>query len=131
MSQRKYRRGTKGTFKKKPMSRKYLAYVKSAVWKARRQAFRSKGLAKHCWCCAKDDVPLQIHHLTYENIGNERDDELVAVCGPCHWLIHRIATGVGIRKATDKVRSIRKPRVFTSPSQGRVLWTATEIIPLD
>ena len=29
-------------------------------------------------------VWLEVHHLTYERVGNERDDDLVALCCYCH-----------------------------------------------
>ena len=30
-----------------------------------------------------------MHHLTYQNIGNEKEDELLLVCRKCHYAIHR------------------------------------------
>ena len=39
-----------------------------------------------CGCEIKNKITL--HHLTYENIGNERDDELMYLCFDCHGEVH-------------------------------------------
>jgi hypothetical protein len=33
-------------------------------------------------------MPVQVHHLTYENIGREKDEDLLAVCERCHRSFH-------------------------------------------
>jgi 5-methylcytosine-specific restriction endonuclease McrA len=65
----------------------YKKYVKLDCWALRRSAY----LKKHAWCegCGQR-VPLQVHHLTYERLGRELDEDLFAVCEPCHKTFHRL-----------------------------------------
>ena len=45
--------------------------------------------AKHkCEICNSND-DLQVHHRTYDNIGNEQLTDLIALCKTCHKLYHK------------------------------------------
>lgn len=61
----------------------YNEYLKSEHW----QEFSSGMRAKRCYCCHKQGR-LQIHHITYENLGKELPCDVVTVCGNCHEEIH-------------------------------------------
>ena len=43
-----------------------------------------------CECCGKEFKIefIQLHHLTYKNIGNEKFNELIRLCFNCHGKIH-------------------------------------------
>lgn len=45
---------------------------------------------------------IDVHHLTYQHLGAERDSELVALCRGCHDQAHYIAKskGVSVARAT-------------------------------
>jgi len=61
----------------------YTDYIKSPEWRARRkQLFWKRG--RSCERCKTSPRVLQVHHLTYERLGNERDNDLVILCIPCH-----------------------------------------------
>lgn len=64
----------------------YELVTKTDCWKLRREAY----LKKNKWCevCGNSMLDLQVHHLTYERIGNELDSDLVGLCRPCHALLH-------------------------------------------
>ena len=65
----------------------YKLVVKTDCWKLRREAY----LQGHKWCevCGNSRPEfLEVHHLTYERIGNELDKDLVSVCSMCHSLLH-------------------------------------------
>lgn len=56
---------------------------------------RQKYLEKHgtqCELCGAQaefiSGPVQVHHLTYERLGAELDDDLVAACEQCHRTMH-------------------------------------------
>ncbi len=68
-------------------SKRYLHYIRSPQWTARRREHLE--LCDH-WCeiCRKAPA-IQVHHWTYENLGNENPQDLCAVCVHCHWRIHR------------------------------------------
>ncbi len=59
----------------------YAAYLRSDWWQARRAAF----LAKHprCMLCRRTR-DLEVHHITYENLWHEPDEDLVVLCRRCH-----------------------------------------------
>ncbi len=43
-----------------------------------------------CWLCGKDHLPLDTHHITYKREGGEEiPDDLMALCNPCHFKLHR------------------------------------------
>ena len=65
-------------------SEEYRAYLASDEWKARR--LRAITLAGGCCqgCGAAPSDGLDVHHRTYERLGDERDDDLLVVCRPCH-----------------------------------------------
>ena len=68
----------------------YKVYMDSPEWKARRQLFLSRD-GYRCRLCHQPhtpDNPLQIHHATYDRVGNESDLDCISLCGPCHQLFH-------------------------------------------
>lgn len=40
------------------------------------------------WNFCRDE--LEVHHLTYERLGNEKDGDLVVVCKRCHGILDNI-----------------------------------------
>jgi predicted HNH restriction endonuclease len=82
----------------------YELVVKTDCWKLRREAY----LKKNTWCeiCGQssaavrfDKFWLEVHHLTYERIGDELDSDLMAVCNRCHALLHGLPGGTSTRMA--------------------------------
>lgn len=88
------------------MNAGYRAYLKSDHWQQRRrQAHRENH--SHCSVCRRNDVPLDVHHLTYKHIGDERHEELNLVCRKCHDAIHeyqRRNPHLSIKRATKRYR---------------------------
>lgn len=68
------------------MSDSYKDYLDSDEWKKLRTRVRrrARGWCERCKVGPRADV----HHLTYERLGNERLDDLVAVCRECHEHLH-------------------------------------------
>jgi 5-methylcytosine-specific restriction endonuclease McrA len=73
----------------------YRWYIRSARWRDRREAFAREyeaqtGERVTCLICAsawsvhRDDV----HHLSYDHLGDERFEELWALCRGCHDELH-------------------------------------------
>ena len=60
----------------------YHAYMRSRAW----HKIRGRKLRTVCfrceWCGTNDG--LTVHHLTYERLGRERDDDMVVLCWDCH-----------------------------------------------
>ncbi len=70
-------------------SPQYLAYIHSEAWRTRRQrALQRAGF--RCQVCG-ERTRLQVHHVTYANLGNELDNDLTVLCWWCHfwttWMI--------------------------------------------
>lgn len=64
----------------------YHKYLQSDQWHAtRRLAF-----AKHGTVCFCGKIAIDMHHLTYERVGNERLDDLLPLCRTCHDSYHFI-----------------------------------------
>ena len=65
---------------------KYCEYLNSQEWKGKRDlALKRDGYkCQKCKIKTADDV----HHLTYENLGNEKLSDLLSVCRECHIRIH-------------------------------------------
>lgn len=60
----------------------YNEYMKSDKWFIRKQRlFRKRGYV--CEMCAAT-WPLEVHHLNYDRLGHELDDDLLIVCTSCH-----------------------------------------------
>jgi hypothetical protein len=68
-------------------TKRYLTYITSPQWAARRREHLD--LCDH-WCeICHTRRAIQVHHWSYERLGNESPQDLCAVCVPCHWRIHR------------------------------------------
>lgn len=67
------------------MDERYKAYLESDWWKKTRTDY-IESIGNKCECCGKP-FDLQVHHLTYEHLGFERDYELKCLCRNCHqWI---------------------------------------------
>jgi 5-methylcytosine-specific restriction endonuclease McrA len=60
----------------------YYNYINSRRWKIRRLQAIKKANYK-CESCGKK-CKLEVHHKTYDNLGNEPDEDLEALCRECH-----------------------------------------------
>lgn len=64
---------------------------------------------KRCLVCRATRREIQLHHITYENLGNERYSDVIALCKLCHdnlhkWLKRR---GLTIYSSLDAVAFLR------------------------
>lgn len=67
----------------------YIAYIKSPQWKSRSRLYRNTH--PRCELCGCNDrFKLQTHHISYRNIGNEPDEDLMTLCRDCHEVIEEI-----------------------------------------
>lgn len=71
-------------------AKEYLAHLRSPKWAATRALVlkRAGGMCEGCGIARADEV----HHMTYENLGDEFLWELRAVCRPCHERWHGIVS---------------------------------------
>lgn len=59
----------------------YSRYLRSARWQCRRKAILWRD-RRRCRVCGGHGT--EAHHLTYENVGDELQEDLITLCGPCH-----------------------------------------------
>lgn len=76
----------------------YSDYRMTIWWRRRRDAYeetviRRLGM-KDCEVCRirgdtlRDDLRFHVHHITYDRLGDEQDDDLILLCSMCHNAIH-------------------------------------------
>ena len=46
-------------------------------------------VGNRCQLCGRSDVPLVVHHNTYERLWNEHPSDLVVLCNECHHEHHK------------------------------------------
>lgn len=74
-----------------PTKTEYREYISGPEWQVRRREF----LVLHGYACDKCALPrwlaiiaydqdLHVHHVSYANVGAERDEDLKALCRRCH-----------------------------------------------
>ena len=64
----------------------YKEYLMSDMWQQKREGIL--GFYPECQKCRKNKSE-EVHHLTYENIGNEKLHELQVLCKECHKEAHK------------------------------------------
>jgi len=76
----------KARAKRVKASKNYKDYIASKEWEeTRREIFAKYGY--RCVICGSEHN-LHVHHITYENLGEEKDGDLVALCPECHKCLH-------------------------------------------
>ena len=76
---------TKNEFPIGGLFRNYHEYLNHWLWFEKRDCFLS--IKPLCEVCNRKSV--LVHHKTYENIGNESQRDLMALCWNCHTNIHK------------------------------------------
>jgi hypothetical protein len=62
----------------------YIDYLNSETWRKRRYA-ALEAVEFRCQLCGETDS-LEVHHLTYERLGNEDPSDLFVICKGHHWI---------------------------------------------
>jgi len=63
----------------------YNEYLLSDIWISKRDLLIK--IRKKCEKCGSEKN-LCVHHLTYENVGDEKMEDLMVLCLKCHKEIH-------------------------------------------
>ena len=70
----------------------YYQYISSDEWQSKRkEVFEVYG--ERCFFC-HGHYMLSVHHISYENLGGEKTEELVPPCGLCHQMLHKDPSGL-------------------------------------
>lgn len=65
----------------------FAAYRMHPEWQARRSATLARA-GHRCQACGTRGARLDVHHNSYDNYGDERPPDLIALCGDCHGIFH-------------------------------------------
>ncbi len=65
----------------------YKEYLQTPYWKRRRED-KLRAAGHRCQLCNRGSVPLNVHHRTYERLGEELDEDLTVLCRECHHTFH-------------------------------------------
>ena len=96
-------------FKARDMARKeYQKYITSSNWAAVRNDAVMQANNK-CEVCGSLKR-LNVHHLSYKNLGNEEPGDLIVLCSKCHMIEHGLIKIKKKRKRTKKKKAIYKKR---------------------
>ncbi len=63
----------------------YTDYLRTPHWR-RRRAAKIRAAGGRCQLCGRggSGTLLDVHHNTYERLGEERDEDLIVLCRECH-----------------------------------------------
>jgi len=103
----------------------YYAYLKSREWQFKRQTALDRA-GYRCQVCNRSstDVTLEVHHRTYERLGDELPDDLTVLCRDCHELFSKNGK---LAKSTEHAKAgslMRRLLLFTKRSAS---WIATSV----
>lgn len=99
----------------------YRNYLKSEHWKT----LRDKKVTDcyRCFMCHSEEK-LALHHLTYNNLGMEKDGDTVVLCSRCHFKVH-----FGSKKFRHKLKKKHKKMLrfrLNPPQEYRFYITKRE-----
>jgi hypothetical protein len=80
----------------------YKEYLNTAHWERMRgEAMKRAGY--RCQVCNSKDCELHTHHRTYEHLGNEKQEDLIVLCEPCHTTFHKHRELAAINQDSEQV----------------------------
>lgn len=65
----------------------YKDYLQTSFWQLIREWIIEKRGAKCQICNSTENI--NVHHRSYENLGDEREEDLVVLCQSCHEIFHK------------------------------------------
>jgi len=68
--------------------KKYFKYINGGRWENRREQYWDNH-DRDCYVCG--EFALELHHRIYDNLGDEKDSDLVPLCEDCHEEVHIMA----------------------------------------
>lgn len=93
----------------------YQAYLSTDHWKNKRSTILEK---RGCTCEKCEEWGNEIHHLTYDNLWNEKDEDLQVLCDDCHEATHRALKSIrGKEKYKKKKKKIHRRALYAALSQ--------------
>lgn len=92
----------------------YDEYMQSEKWREVREQ-RLEFAQGRCELCNRGESTLEVHHRTYERLGEENLSDLIALCSTCHKTFHE---KVGFYDEATGERSPKESKPYRSISTG-------------
>lgn len=87
-----------------PAKARYIQYLASEEWRIfRLSVIAKRGLA--CEVCRTRQNSPQLHHLTYERLGCERETDVIVTCETCHRRYHGLPSIAEMQAAFVKEKT--------------------------
>ena len=86
----------------------YSNYLQTEHWKRFRDSIIKQ--RKKCECCGAVEPIMNVHHISYSNVGKGRERDVALLCPDCHKYIHQIKNGSVICTSERILRLVKKPK---------------------
>lgn len=83
----------------------YQEYLQSPYWRRHVRPRIMRRAAGRCEGCG-GDYALEVHHLTYDRLGHEHDQDLKALCAGCHSGQHGYDRDPSLKRGFVSVQAI-------------------------
>ncbi len=104
----------------------YQEYLKTDHWQKMRKAALER--ADHrCQACYAKDVQLDVHHRTYERLGEELPEDLFVLCHVCHEAITKY--GGQVEKKVMEDLQPRRGKTFPDEEEAELSEDIVPILP--
>ena len=80
----------------------YKKYLRSDYWKKIKNQVLERDNNRCRLCNSKEK--LHVHHRTYDNLGNEKLEELITLCKKCHYITHKVNPHLSYQVYCDNKR---------------------------
>lgn len=101
----------------------YEDYLATEHWHDKRDEIQKRDNYRCVFC--SDTHNLAVHHVTYDNIGIERPEDLITVCRTCHAVLTKLHETAPARRAEiAKTRNslLRMPRLALCGAFNNFVW---------
>lgn len=78
----------------------YRAHIKSAKWRRIRK-LKLDAAHGQCQKCGSWHGRREVHHLTYDRLGDERPEDLIVLCGDCHVFEDKLRAAQGQKRSEE------------------------------
>jgi len=82
----------------------YHQYILSKDWKRKKKNLIKNWQCKVCGC--RKRKWLNVHHLHYRNLGNEKENDLMVLCQRCHLIWHEEKKRISLNPSIEHIKSL-------------------------
>lgn len=94
----------------------YNEYLCSEHWKRFRASVIKK--RKVCEICGGTSYIMNVHHITYNSLGKEKDKDVALLCVDCHKYVHEVKSGKAVCSDERVLRIVKKPKASKNKAKN-------------